>query len=118
MQELGLMIEESKCLRELDISWNVLKPQSYNTLIASLKDNKTLLTLNLSWNRLVDPLEKFEEVKVLTTKKTGASGNKNLSVPPSNKLSIQSSMIGTPRSARSNQEQPWFEKDAKFSEIS
>lgn len=29
MQELGHMLDESKSLRELDISWNVLKPQSY-----------------------------------------------------------------------------------------
>ncbi len=36
MQELGLIVAESNVLRELDISWSVLKPQSYNTLIESL----------------------------------------------------------------------------------
>ena len=53
---------ESKWLSELDISWNELKPQSYNTLIASLGKNKTLLTLNLSWNRIVDSIETLHEV--------------------------------------------------------
>ena len=54
MQDLGVLVAESKWLSELDISWNELKPQSYNALIASLGMNKTLLTLNLSWNRIVD----------------------------------------------------------------
>ena len=54
MQELGEMIEESGIIRELDISWNVLKPQSYKKLIEGLGSNKTLLTLNLSWNKIVD----------------------------------------------------------------
>ena len=57
MQELGFLVAESKSLSELDISWNVLKPQSYNTLLAGLSTNKTLLTLNLSWNRIVDSTE-------------------------------------------------------------
>jgi len=61
MQELGIMVAESKGLRELDISWNVLKPQSYNTLLAGLGSNKTLLTLNLSWNRIVDTTETIIE---------------------------------------------------------
>ena len=57
MQELGEIVAESKTLRELDVSWNVLRPQSYIALMLSLGANKTLKTLNLSWNRLVDPLE-------------------------------------------------------------
>ena len=61
MKELGLLIAESKCITELDISNNFLKPKSYNTLLASLGANKTLLSLNLSWNRICDTTEIFEE---------------------------------------------------------
>ena len=61
MEELGLLISESKKITELDISWNLLKPKSYNTLIASLGSNKTLLSLNLSWNRICDPTEFFDD---------------------------------------------------------
>lgn len=61
MDELGLLVKQSRTLRELDVSWNILKPQSYPTLINSLGLNRTLLTLNLSWNKLVDDLEIIEE---------------------------------------------------------
>lgn len=57
MEDLGMLVAESKTLTELDISWNVLKPQSYNTLITSLGTNKTLQSLNLSMNRIVDSTE-------------------------------------------------------------
>lgn len=61
MQEIGHIVAKSKKLQELDISWNVLKPQSYNILIASLASNKYLLSLNLSWNRIVDSTETISE---------------------------------------------------------
>lgn len=57
MEDIGVILAESKTIRELDVSWNELKPACYNTLIASLGENKTLLTLNLSWNRIVDSNE-------------------------------------------------------------
>ena len=61
MEDLGHILSESKTIRELDISWNILRPESYNTLFASLGDNRTLLTLNLSWNRIVDSNETIIE---------------------------------------------------------
>ena len=57
MAEVGQIVAESRTLRELDISWNVLRPQSYIQLMESLGPNKTLQTLNLSWNRIVDTVE-------------------------------------------------------------
>ena len=50
MAELGMVLQESHRLQELDISWNNLKPQSYLNLIIGLGSNKTLVSLNLSWN--------------------------------------------------------------------
>ena len=57
MQELGLVLQESSRLQELDISWNILKQSSYNNLIEGLRENKTLMSVNLSWNRMVDEIE-------------------------------------------------------------
>ena len=57
MEDIGMILAESRTIRELDISWNVLKPESYNTLFTALGENKTLLTLNLSWNRIVESIE-------------------------------------------------------------
>lgn len=57
MEDIGIILSESRTIRELDISWNVLKPESYNTLFTALGENKTLLTLNLSWNRIVETSE-------------------------------------------------------------
>ena len=61
MQELAQLVEESKHLRELDVSWNLLKPQSYINLINSLGENRQLLSLNLSWNTIVESREIFPE---------------------------------------------------------
>ena len=57
MQELGLVLQESSRLQELDISWNILKQSSYNNLIDGLRENKTLMSVNLSWNRMLDEIE-------------------------------------------------------------
>ena len=57
MQELGLVLQESSRLQELDISWNILKQSSDNNLIDGLRENKTLMSVNLSWNRMLDEIE-------------------------------------------------------------
>ena len=57
MQELGMVLQESKSMQELDISWNVLKLQSYLNLIIGLGSNKTLVSLNLSWNTIFEGQE-------------------------------------------------------------
>ena len=54
MQELAELVSDSNSLRELDISWNMLKPSSYTNLLKSLGENRLLLSLNLSWNALVE----------------------------------------------------------------
>ena len=61
MQDIGVIVAESVSLRELDISWNILKPECYNALMSSIGENKSLLTLNLSWNRIVDSTETIIE---------------------------------------------------------
>ena len=70
-----MIVAESNVIRELDISWNVLKPQSYNTLIESLGSNKTLVSLNLSWNRIVDSKETIIEDSPRGTSPMAAKGN-------------------------------------------
>ena len=54
-------MQESRHLRELDISWNLLKPQSYINLINSLGENRMLLSLNLSFNSIFESKEIFPE---------------------------------------------------------
>lgn len=74
MEDLGILVSESKTLSELDISWNVLKPQGYNTLIESLGSNKTLQSVNLSMNRIVDSTETVIEPSALSARgKKGVS---------------------------------------------
>jgi len=54
MLDIGLLLEESLYLVDLDLSWNLVKPKSYVNLIKALESNRVLKNLNLSWNRLVD----------------------------------------------------------------
>ena len=94
MEELGLMIAESTRISELDISWNLLKPQNYSTLLAGLGSNKTLLSLNLSWNRICDSNEFFDEIVI---------------------DSARARMGMQPTSPRPKE---WFEKPVRFTEQS
>ena len=54
MNDLGILIAQSSCLADFDISWNILKAKSYISLIDALAENRVLKNLNLSWNQLVE----------------------------------------------------------------
>jgi hypothetical protein len=57
MTNLAELIEESDRLRELDLSWNVMRPKSYARLLTGLAENRYLTSVNLSYNTLVDAPE-------------------------------------------------------------
>lgn len=103
MEDIGIILAESKTIRELDISWNVLKPECYNTLITSLGENKTLLTLNLSWNRIVDSTETLFEEPVelpIAGSMTNSMSNTPRHTTPRNSLPTSEVIV----------EKPWYEK--------
>ena len=105
MQDLATLVEQSRTLRELDISWNLLKPQSYINLIRSLGENRMLLSLNLSWNSIVDGKELVVD---------------EFSPAPKQPLSARNlrQMMHNSRSPRSNKDAPWHEIEHRFSELS
>ena len=106
MQDIGVIVAESVSLRELDISWNILKPESYNTLIQSIGENRTLLTLNLSWNRIVESTETIiEEPLPLSVLMPGTTVN-----------SPHGSQNGSLRTEP--EEILWFDKQVQFTESS
>lgn len=115
MQELGKIIAESNSMRDLDISWNMLKPQSYNYLIRSLGENRTLLTLNLSWNRIVDSTE----IAVAETPR-GKMRQSHTKLN-SKATSKNTTKLNTPRTFGSSlnfqNEAPWNEKEVKFTDF-
>ena len=103
MDDIGIILAESKTIRELDISWNVLKPECYNTLITSLGENKTLLTLNLSWNRIVDSTETLFEEPIdlpIAGSMTSPMSNTPMHTTPRNSIPISEAAV----------EKPWYEK--------
>ena len=54
MKLLARFVEESNYLEDLDISWNDLIPVHFTPLLEVLSRNRTLVSLNLSWNILID----------------------------------------------------------------
>jgi Ran GTPase-activating protein (RanGAP) involved in mRNA processing and transport len=55
--KLAEMMEESDRLRELDLSWNIMRPKSYARLLTALGENRKLTSVNLSYNTLIDQAE-------------------------------------------------------------
>ena len=49
-------------MEDLDISWSDLKPKHYKEFWETLRDNKTLKNLNLSYNLLIDHRDQNEPV--------------------------------------------------------
>lgn len=47
-------MEESDYLEDLDLSWNNLKPQDFDIFFAPLSRSRSLRTLNLSGNMILD----------------------------------------------------------------
>jgi hypothetical protein len=63
MNNLADMIEDSDRLKELDLSWNIMRPRSYAKLLTALSKNRQLTYINLSYNTLIDCPEEKVEVK-------------------------------------------------------
>jgi Ran GTPase-activating protein (RanGAP) involved in mRNA processing and transport len=54
-------VEKTKHLFHLDISWNSLSGKQTQDLCGIIKENRTLKSLNLSWNSIVNPsADKFK----------------------------------------------------------
>lgn len=54
MKKVAKFVEESEYLEVLDLSWNDTRPWHFPPLMDSISRNKTLKSLNLSWNNLID----------------------------------------------------------------
>lgn len=52
MKAIVELVARSRCLIELDISWNSLRPVCFAELFEVLRDNRRLVSLNLSWNQI------------------------------------------------------------------
>jgi len=50
LKDIAVWLENSNKLKELDLSWNKQKPFRYLPLIEALAKNRSLMTVNLSWN--------------------------------------------------------------------
>ena len=47
-------VRESRRLRELNVSWQYLRPTSFYQLFNVIKQNRTLVSLNISWNKFIE----------------------------------------------------------------
>ena len=54
LARLATFVEKSEYLEDLDISWNDLIPLDFVPLLHVVSTNKTLVSLNLSCNSLID----------------------------------------------------------------
>lgn len=51
---MALILQESAFLEHLDVSWNDLIPIHFTPLLEVVQGNRTLISLNLSWNTIID----------------------------------------------------------------
>ena len=54
LARLATFVENSEYLEDLDVSWNDLLTNDFDPLLHVLSNNKTLVTLNLSSNIIID----------------------------------------------------------------
>ena len=54
MKLVTQFLDESLYLEDLDVSWNDLVPLSFTPMLEVLSRNKSLKSLNLSWNTIID----------------------------------------------------------------
>ena len=47
-------VEDSRRLRELNVSWQCLRPASFNRLLSVVRENRNLVSLNISWNKFLE----------------------------------------------------------------
>jgi hypothetical protein len=60
MNQLADLVLDSHRLRELDISWNVgIRPKFYLPLLDALGENRSMTSINLSYNSLIDAPEEL-----------------------------------------------------------
>lgn len=55
MEDLRLFCAGNRILQNLDLSWNSVKPSTFQRLLETLSQSQNLLSLNLSWNALIEP---------------------------------------------------------------
>ena len=56
-------LRESDSLRELDLSWSKLPPSSWRKFLAVIKTNRTLTSLNISHNKILEDQPKVVKKK-------------------------------------------------------
>lgn len=54
-------IQVSERLRELNVSWQCVLPQVFFELLKIIRENRSLVSLNISWNPLIEKLAPTEE---------------------------------------------------------
>ena len=54
LARLATFVDKSEYLEDLDISWNDLIPLDFVPLLQTISTNKTLVSLNLSCNSLIE----------------------------------------------------------------
>ena len=54
-------IQVSDRLRELNVSWQCVLPQVFFELLKIIRENRTLVSLNISWNPLIEKLVPTEQ---------------------------------------------------------
>ena len=62
IEKVSRFIEESKHLEDIDLSWNDLIPPNFTSLFYVLSRNKTLRSLNLSCNTIIDKSDQNKEI--------------------------------------------------------
>ena len=58
------VVKTQKSLISLDISWNQLMPQQMKPLLEILQKNRRLLNINLSWNNIMRVPENLQPIAI------------------------------------------------------
>ena len=53
MNKIARFVDDSTTLEDLDLSWSDVIPHYFGPLLEVLSRNKTLRSLNLSWNLII-----------------------------------------------------------------
>lgn len=54
MENVATLVDKSEHIENLDLSWNNLLPLDFTVLLQVLSRNRTLHSLNLSCNNIID----------------------------------------------------------------
>ena len=69
--KLCCYVKESHRLRELKLSWQYLQPSAFVKLLRVIRDNRTLVNLSLSWNKLLYEQRVTSEADIERAKQEG-----------------------------------------------